>query len=200
MKILKVIIDFLGRLFGAKNTHSGKEFRSLAWGKKVSPEFRKRVFEISRNLGVDPDHLMACMGFETGGEFSPSVKNKMGSGATGLIQFMPKTAIGLGTTTDKLARMSAVEQLDWVEKYFAPYKGRIKTLEDLYMAILWPAAIGKPNSHVLWERETRPETYRQNAGLDRDKDLKITKAEAASHVRQWLENGLKPKNKWTGTI
>ena len=41
-------------------------------------------------------------------------------GATGLIQFLPSTARGLGTTTDALAGMSSVEQLNYVEKYFDP--------------------------------------------------------------------------------
>lgn len=64
----------------------------LCWGKKVSAPFRVRIVEIGHNLGVDPDFLMACMAFESGGTFSPSIKNAAGSGAIGLIQFMPSTA------------------------------------------------------------------------------------------------------------
>jgi hypothetical protein len=58
---------------------------------------------------------MAAMAFETGETFSPSIKNKA-SGATGLIQFMRSTAKGSGTTTAALAEMTAVDQLDFVEK------------------------------------------------------------------------------------
>src|SRR5690606_13319282 len=115
----------------------------LAWGNRVSAEFLAKVEAIASRLSVDPNHLMAIMAFESGRTFSPSIKNMAGSGATGLIQFMPRTAIGLGTSVEQLAGMTAVKQLDWVEKYFQPYRGRMKTLSDIYMAVLWPAAVGK---------------------------------------------------------
>lgn len=168
----------------------------LAWGKKVTKPFRDRLTEIAGNLEVDPSSLMACMAFETGRTFSPSVKNAAGSGAVGLIQFMPATAQALGTTSQQLAAMSAVRQLDYVEKYFLSRKGRLKTLEDVYMAILWPAAIGKPLSFVLFDRADpeHPRRYVQNAGLDFNRDGKITKAEAAEKVRRQLELGLLAEN------
>lgn len=114
----------------------------IAWGAVVTGPFKAKLLEISSDLDLDPNHLMAAIAFETGETFSPTIKNAAGSGATGLIQFMPRTARNLGTTTDELARMTAVEQLDYVQKYFAPFKGKCKTLSDVYMAILWPAAVG----------------------------------------------------------
>ncbi|MBC9904753.1 transglycosylase SLT domain-containing protein [Achromobacter xylosoxidans] len=169
---------------------------TLAWGKKVSPEFRAKVISLCERLGIEPDYLMACMAFESAETFSPSIYNAAGSGAVGLIQFMPTTARSLGTATGNLAALSAVDQLDWVEKYFQPYKGRLKTLSDVYMAILWPAAIGKPESSSLWAQSERPTTYRQNSGLDANKDGVITKAEAASKVQAKLERGRKPEYLW----
>lgn len=175
---MKWIIELLSRIF--KRQEPVPEavvlvapVRALAWGKKVSPEFRKRVFEICDELGMDPDFLMACMAFESAETFSPSIKNAAGSGATGLIQFMPSTAKGLATTTVSLAMMSAVQQLEYVRKYFLPYRGRLHSLGDVYMAILWPAGIGKADSWALWDKASRPTTYRQNAGLDLNKDGKI---------------------------
>lgn len=176
------------------------EHTSLAWGARVSAEFRHRVFEIADWLGIDPSYLMACMAFESGESFSPAVRNGAGSGAVGLIQFMPATARALGTTANALAAMTAVEQLDWVQKYFAPYRRRLHTLSDLYMAILWPAAVGKPESAWLWSKAARPTTYRQNAGLDANKDGVITKAEAASKVQAKLLRGIRPANLWTGAV
>jgi hypothetical protein len=146
----------------------------------VSEAFKDRVYEIAEGLEADANHLMAVMSFETGGTFSPSVRNAAGSGATGLIQFMPSTAKRLGTTTEKLAALTAEEQLDYVWSYFEPNRGRLKTLEDTYMAVLWPAAIGKGSAHVLF-REGEP-AYQQNAGLDRDKNGEVTVADAASFV------------------
>ena len=62
---------------------------------------------------------MAVMSFETGGTFNPGIRNAAGSGATGLIQFMPSAAAGLGTSTQALAGMSRAEQMKYVEKYLS---------------------------------------------------------------------------------
>lgn len=161
----------------------------LAWGARVSSAFREKVRTISQKIGCDPNHLMACIAFETGESFDPGVKNQAGSGATGLIQFMPSTAEDLGTSTERLATMTAEEQLDYVSKYFSWFPG-VRTLEDVYMAILWPKAIGRPNDYVLFARPSK--VYDQNRGLDRDKDGKVTKFEAAAAVRAKLERGSVP--------
>lgn len=171
---------------------------TLAWGARVSPEFRATALDVAESLGMNPNHLMACIAFETGETFSPSIRNAAGSGATGLIQFMPATAKGLGTTTDALAKISAVDQLSYVRMYFKPYAGRLHTLSDTYMAILWPRGIGKPEDFVLWDRATMSTTYRQNAGLDVNKDGVITKGEAARLVQSKLDRGMLPANVWVG--
>ena len=149
------------------------------------------MIDVAIRLGVNPDHLMACMAFETGpkSRFLPSARNAAGSSGTGLIQFMAATAKGLGTTTTALAAMTAIEQLDWVEKYCQPYKGRLKTLDELHMAILWPAAVGKDSGYVLFRKRTL--AYTQNAGLDSDGSGTITKSEAAAKVREALAMGLR---------
>lgn len=170
---------------------------TLAWGAKVSEQFREALFEVAEALGVDPDYLMACIAFETAETFRPDIRNAAGSGAVGLIQFMPATAQGLGTSTEALARMAAVEQLDYVRMYFKPYAGRLRTLSDVYMAILWPRAVGQPEDYVLFVQPSK--AYAQNAGLDIDKDGRITKAEAASLVQARLERGRLPGNIWVGS-
>ena len=121
---------------------------------------------------------MASMAFETGETFSPSIENAAGSGAVGLIQFMPSTAKSLGSSSEELKQMSAVQQLTFVEKYFAPFKNRLKGLDDVYMAIFMPSAVGKSNDTVLIDKDTGPTAYRQNKGLDTNSDGKITKGEA----------------------
>lgn len=165
-----------------------------AWGAKVSQGFRDKVRQIASNLGTDPDFMMACMAFETGETFSPSIKNAAGSGATGLIQFMPSTAQALGTTVDQLAAMSAEQQLDYVEKYFQPYKNRLSTIQDVYMAILWPKAVGQPDDYELFSRTSRPRTYEQNRGLDRNGDGVVTKQEAAASAVAKLTKGQRQEN------
>lgn len=183
---LAEFIDF------ANQTRSGEK---IAWGKQVTGVFKSKLLEVSQSVEVDASHLMAAIAFESGETFSPSIKSAAGSGATGLIQFMPSTAIGLGTTTDELAKMTAVKQLEYVGDYFKPYKGNCKTLSDVYMAILLPSAIGKPENHVLFDKATQPTAYDQNKGLDADMDGKITKLEATSKVQDKLDKGLESENK-----
>lgn len=172
----------------------------IAWATHVSPTFLERAKWIVNDLKIGDNEtdgtskLLSCIAWESGRTFSPSVLNKAGSGATGLIQFMPTTARGLGTTTKELAAMTAEDQLNYVWKYFAPYKGKLKTLADLYMAILWPKAVGKPDTFVLFDKAKSPTAYRQNAGLDTDKDGKVTKAEAARKVNGLLAEGLEDEN------
>jgi hypothetical protein len=160
----------------------------MAWGAKVSAKFRKKVIEICGRLGTKPDYLMACMAFESGETFSASVRNPL-SGAVGLIQFTRDVATGLGTSIDALAAMTPEDQLDYVERYFLSKGcvGQVATLEDLYMAILWPKAIGSETTSVLFSDPSK--YYVQNRGLDANKDHAVTKFEAASQVRAKLVKG-----------
>ena len=166
------------------------EDMELAWGKKVSPAFKRRVIEISAELGMDPNNLMAAMAFESARTFRADIENPF-SGAAGLIQFMPATAKGLGTSTAALKKMTPVAQLEFVRRYFLPQKGRLNDLNDVYMAILWPRAVGRPASHVLFVNGSRQ--YSQNKGLDVNFDGVVTKAEAASRVQQHLVEGMRPE-------
>ena len=150
----------------------------------TSEAFRKKVLEIADRLLIDPNFLMAIMSFETGATFDPKIKNAAGSGATGLIQFMPSTAKGLGTTIAALEKMTAVAQLDFVEKYFEPRKGKLLTIEDAYMAVLYPKGIGKGKDFVLFEEGSKQ--YKQNIGLDVSGDGKITVGEACRKVSERL--------------
>ena len=165
----------------------------VAWGARATPRFVSLVVAMCQRLGINPSWLMAVMWFES--RLRPDARNPQ-SGATGLIQFMPNGSIKeLGTTAEALAAMSAEEQLVYVERYFVErgYAGRMKTLVDTYMAVFWPAAIGKPDSEPLISDETS-RAYIQNKGLDVDKDGQITKAEAASYVVKALAEGLRPGN------
>lgn len=168
----------------------------LAWGARVSAAFRARVLRLAEQHGADPSDFMACMAFESGETFSADIRNAAGSGAVGLIQFMPQTAASLGTSTGALANMTPEAQLDYVARYFKPWIGRLKNLGDIYGAILWPAMIGRSDAYVLFDQadEKRPKLYIQNRGLDFNKDGKITRAEACAAVVAKRVKGLKPGN------
>lgn len=161
----------------------------LSWGAAVSPAFRARLFTLCDHLAWSEAHaswLMACMAFETGRTFSPTIRNPRSS-AVGLIQFMAATAKGLGTSVAQLATLDAVGQLHYVERYLEPFAGRVHDLDDMYMAILWPAAVGRPGDTILW-RSGVP-AFAANRGLDLDRNGRITKREAARQVRALLSVG-----------
>lgn len=132
---------------------------------KTSEAFRFKLAQLARALGTNVDWLAAVMSFETKGTFNPAQPNLAGSGATGLIQFLPSTARRLGTSTAALARMSAEEQLDWVWKYLRGFAGRLSNLRDTYLAVFMPDAMGKAPEDIII-RESDGLTYSQNIGFD----------------------------------
>lgn len=165
----------------------------VAWSKHAGSGFTRAVLRMCALLGWPSDFaswVMACIAFESAESFSASVRNQAGSGAVGLIQFMPATARVLGTTTEDLEDMSPMAQLVYVQQYFEPYKGRIRSLADMYMAILMPRYIGAAGDAVIFSDGT---AYRQNAGLDANTDGKITVDEAVDRVRQKLARGWQPQ-------
>lgn len=144
--------------------------------------FMSSVDRVSKNLGIPSDELLRAMHFETGGTFNPSIKNPTGS-ATGLIQFIESTAESLGTSTAELAKMTREEQMEYVEKYLTPYKGRMKDFGDIYMAIHLPVAVGKSDDYVIYDNKSlRTRAYKQNRGLDTNNDGKVTKGEAVARA------------------
>lgn len=108
-----------------------------------TPEFMAKLNEVCDNLGCSVADMLIVMDAESG--ISTTARNPK-SRARGLIQFMPDTARGLGTSVEALAQMSWVEQLDYVEKYFRPYRWKLHTVYDLYLATFHPASLGKPKN------------------------------------------------------
>jgi hypothetical protein len=186
-----IALDSRGKVYVADDRRNQIQvFRSgIAWGAHTSIDFRIKVVQMADRLRTDPDYLMAIMAFETGETFSPAILNQANSGAVGLIQFTAPAAQCLKTTIVALGQMTALQQLDYVERYFKECVGprKLATLADLYMAVLWPRAIGEPDGYVLWQA---PDIrYNQNRGLDRNGDGKVTKGEAAGFVQEKLEKG-----------
>ncbi|OEY96744.1 peptidoglycan-binding protein LysM [Acinetobacter proteolyticus] len=125
----------------------------LAWGGKVSCDFRKRVIEISKKLWPNDSinmasQLMAVMHLETAGTFSPKIGTFISKkltddakgGYVGLIQFGQYAAIDLKVKRSELSQMTAVKQLDYVEKYYqlSSANTKIKNLTGLYLWVNYP--------------------------------------------------------------
>lgn len=109
-------------------------------------DFGNAVISICNTLGINPNYLMLTMWIES--RLSPQAVNKTGW-ATGLIQFMPDTAVGLGTTTAALLQMSGTAQLQYVELYFQnviKQYGVPQTPEAVYLSVFFPLAVANQDN------------------------------------------------------
>ena len=149
-------------------------------------DFINKVVAVSSRLGIDPNWLMIVMRFESADTFSPSVKNKY-SEAYGLIQFTNVGISGLGVTLAQLKAMTAIQQLDWVEKYLNPYKGKMVDLYAVYLAVFAPAYIGRPDAQKVYVSPT-PQ-YTSNKALDTNNDGIITVGEIKSVIARYIPAG-----------
>jgi hypothetical protein len=69
-----------------------------------------------------------------------------GTYAVGLFQITPIARKQLGITYEQLLKMDEFEHLDLLYKYFKPFKGRINSFSDLYLANFMPSYLGKSDS------------------------------------------------------
>ncbi|MDR2963464.1 MAG: lytic transglycosylase domain-containing protein [Bacteroidales bacterium] len=135
-------------------------------------EFLQKTEEIAQKLSIHPNWLLAVMTIESG--INHQVVNPNG-GATGLIQFMPDTAVGMGTSTAALKNMTNVQQLDYVYKYLLPFKGKMTRFVDVYFAVFFPLAIGKPDTWVFeTQKLSRAKIAAANPLFDTNKDGMLT--------------------------
>ncbi|MGP4120778.1 LysM peptidoglycan-binding domain-containing protein [Psychrobacter aquimaris] len=191
---------------------------NLFWSAKVSCEFRKKVIEICQDLWPNnylamANNLMALMHLETEGSFDPSKVNSLGF--VGLVQMGADVRKDLGVSSDKLRNMSAVEQLDWVKKYFQLYNNRYKKIDsflEMYLTILRPKSV-KPEGIDINENEiifkdngqTSNNPYKQNPAFMKEKgEWKVrgfsggvTYAwEVKKEIAHHYDNGKKSENRF----
>ena len=149
--------------------------------------FEQTMNSICTKLGINPNWLMMVMWSESRLN-AQSVNKQAGDSdiaqarsvkrATGLIQFMPDTAKNLGTSTQKLYIMSAIDQLHYVYAYFKPWAGKIHSYFDLYLVTFFPLAFGKPDDYIIQTSKIKASTIaKQNPFFDVNKDGKLTVGE-----------------------
>jgi hypothetical protein len=124
---------------------------------KAEPKFADKLKSVAQNIGVSESDLLTVMYKESAGTLDPSITNSIG--CVGLIQFCPDNPRGsFKTISNKrynlsdLSQMTRDQQLDVVEAYYKSLGFRSdkpRTIADLYVATLYPAAIGKPNNHII---------------------------------------------------
>ena len=143
---------------------------------EYGPKFLAKVKEIAKNIKCDYRDLLAIMNSESGINAKTVGKN----GASGLICFMPQYY-----DVAKIRKMSPMEQLDLVEKTFLKAKEKYGFANaelskgDLYTLIFLPA---RAKQEVLARKGEGNRYYEANAGLDANKDGKITKEEMAVRI------------------
>jgi hypothetical protein len=175
----------------------------MAWGKHFSLAAKKFLFQTATDFHIgSADWLPSCIAFESMETFDPTIRPRRKDGtlvssAVGLIQWLSSVAQSLGTSTDNLLAMTVEQQLVYVWLYYRKVMTElgvksIDSIEDCYMVIHWPAAVGKPLSSTLYSKGTA--AYTANFGLDSNSDGIITKEEAGTLVRAKLVKGLLPEN------
>lgn len=111
------------------------------------PGFIEKLQKVASSLGVSANALAGIIKHES--HFKHHTPNPH-SGAVGLIQFTPKTAKQLGTTTQQLAKMTATQQLDYVEKFYKSVGVKPgMDIGDLYMLTFIPTYAGVKNPNVV---------------------------------------------------
>jgi murein DD-endopeptidase MepM/ murein hydrolase activator NlpD len=128
---------------------------------------------------------------------------KMGSRAVGLIQFTQAALVSMkefenGKGFDKLhelklkyAKMTEIEQLEKVKKYFKNVARLPKIPEDIYVAVFSPDFVGKKDMDTLYKKGT--DSYKANPGLDKNNDG-IQKRELLIKYRDSFKEGNKSDN------
>lgn len=148
-------------------------------------QFLEKVESIAKSFGANPVHLLTIICAES--FFNP--QQKTGS-AFGLIQWNENDLNNiynklsqyksLPLTKDKVLKMSAIEQLDLIPQYFKQQNAwgkndaNLKNIGDLYLLVFTPSGIGKSLEHVLYSKNTTPNTYSSNKGMDTNNDGEIT--------------------------
>lgn len=145
------------------------------------PEFLPELQRVAARLETRPEWLLNVMASES--SFVPSVRNPLPrQTASELLQIIEGTATVLGTTTSAIRRMNAVEQVRLIEKYFMPFRGKLKSLGDVYLAVFRGIIIESgPETVVAPLNNSRKErrAYYLNRGLDINGNGSITKGELA---------------------
>ena len=163
-------------------------------GAQPSGDFMTEVGKVASNLGIDASNLIAIMKSES--SLNPQAVNPV-TGASGLIQFMPNTAKSLGTTVEEIRKMTAVQQLPYVEKYFKSVRVQPgSSAGRLYAYVFLP---GRANREVL--TQAGENYYESNKGLDVDRDGKITIADLDARLAKYggsVSASLQPSRPSTG--
>ena len=118
--------------------------------------FKEKLIKVADELRIAPAALWKVIKFESHGNPTQVNTSKKTTNATGLIQFTPDTATGMGYTVGDIKKMSAVDQLDLVYQFYKGIKPG-STAEQLYLKTILPAFAYKDNDFVVGKQGAKKE-------------------------------------------
>ncbi len=153
----------------------------------LSDPFFSDTLDISDRLQLAALDLLSVMMAESNVKASA---HNAHSNASGLIQFLPSTLRGLGWTgtPEQFRRLSADDQLPYVERYFRPYVHfNLGSAARVYQVVFLPSSLsfGSSMDTVIVEQGgVNSGAYAGNAGLDTDHDGAITVGELQQAIER----------------
>lgn len=127
-------------------------WRGYDAAKASDPSGVEAVLQVADALRLSRRALAWCVEVES--RWKPGARNPpppKGSGAVGLIQWIPSTLRGLGyTSPDAVAAMTRAQQAPIVKAYLLPFASKVRKPSDIYVAIasgrVWS---DRPDSDVV---------------------------------------------------
>jgi len=134
---------------------SSTGIKTSAAGLENDQAFQTKLAEMqSKYPGLEKQQLYAIISGESA--FNTAAYNQ-NSGASGLFQFIPSTAKGLGYTTSQIRNMNPTQQLEVYDKYLASAKYNGGDLGIIQAA---PAYYGRGDNFEVYKRGSK--AYAQN--------------------------------------
>jgi hypothetical protein len=113
----------------------------------LGENFYPKLVQLSSDVGLKPEDLIAVMISESGLDPSPPTQHK----ATGLIGFMPGTLKDLGYTgtREDFTKLSGEQQLDYVKKFIKKLVEKLpekhfSSIGQYYVGNIWPVGLQLP--------------------------------------------------------
>jgi ElaB/YqjD/DUF883 family membrane-anchored ribosome-binding protein len=154
----------------------------------IRAAFAQKVIAIATYLNIDPNWLMQVMYAESKLNNKAQNIQKGRLIAAGLLQWTKAS----GTDPKSVLRLTHLQQLDKVQQYFAPYRGKMHSYFDVYMVTFFPMGMGKPDEYVFATKNLSAALIaKQNPIINKNKDGKITMYEFKQYVWNSTPEGVR---------
>jgi hypothetical protein len=156
----------------------------------IRPAFAQKVTAIATWLQIAPNWLMQVMYAES--KLNATAQNRQQGRliAAGLLQWTK--ASGVPGAPASMLPLNHLQQLDWVKRYFAPYRGKMHSYFDVYLVTFFPAGVGKADDYVFATKNLSAALIaKQNPAVNSNKDGRITMKEFKQYVWNSTPEGVR---------